>query len=171
MKTPIFRAVQGRNVACVQAILKNRGNPNETGGGVTPLFLAMEQGSHDCLQLLIEYKADVNSKRSWDGADALEASVETTLQRVVRMRVASMGTTSDSVWLKARRALFDKTTVQDRPSGAQIRPMLVNAHGQCKLPSDCEGITLARSLPCLYHPINRPNEPFRATRRNQTVGK
>eukprot|EP00960_Hanusia_phi_P027526 746876-Hanusia_phi.AAC.2 len=98
LKTPIFRAVQGGNAACVQAILKEGGNPNEIGGGgVTPVFLAMEQGMYDCLQLLIECNADVNRRRIWDGADALEAAIETAVKRVTRMRVMSMGTTTDSV--------------------------------------------------------------------------
>lgn len=60
--TPLMRAVEAGEVNICEALLKAGANPNATNfqNGMTPLFQAAGSANKALVQLLLEYKADVN---------------------------------------------------------------------------------------------------------------
>ncbi|KAL6616513.1 hypothetical protein ACP70R_038783 [Stipagrostis hirtigluma subsp. patula] len=62
-ETPLICAIQGSASTDIVRYLLNRGaDPNKANDrGITPLHVAAERGSLGCMELLIEFRADVNA--------------------------------------------------------------------------------------------------------------
>lgn len=67
---PLTQAVKNGDLAEVQKMLRNGGNPNEKQLGISVLMNACSAGNMELVKLLIEKGADVNA-RDWDGMSIL----------------------------------------------------------------------------------------------------
>ena len=67
---PLTQAVKNGDLAEVQKMLRNGGNPNEKQLGISVLMNACSAGNTEMVKLLIEKGADVNA-RDWDGMSIL----------------------------------------------------------------------------------------------------
>lgn len=65
--TPLFQAARNRKSGSVQMLLQKGAEPDiENKWGITPLTVALENFSHHCAELLVEYGASVNVPiKSW----------------------------------------------------------------------------------------------------------
>ena len=67
---PLTQAVKNGDLAEVQKMLRDGGNPNEKQLGISVLMNACSSGNTEMVALLIEKGADVNA-RDWDGMSTL----------------------------------------------------------------------------------------------------
>ncbi|KAF4938178.1 Ankyrin-1 [Colletotrichum fructicola] len=77
MPGPLYWSLKGRNGKITEVLLKAGISPNEFNGLVTrgrsPLQIAVEDGNLEMIDLLLEYRADVNAPAAQDsGATALQ---------------------------------------------------------------------------------------------------
>jgi len=70
-ETPVFAAIRGGHVQCLEALLESGADVNMCDSmGESPAMIAAKLGKNDCMQLLVRYKAKLN-QRSRIGATAV----------------------------------------------------------------------------------------------------